>query len=105
MRTGGQTQADIREAEKVQAVQCFYRKKAKGASKHTRLSNLALTVTQDMEENCVYPKTATNEKIQKHVLKIFQYEKLRQEKKSLHTEYLKFIPVYKHDNVQDFKKL
>ena len=72
---------------------------AKAIVKYTTLLDLALSTSQDMDEDGLYLETATNEKIQKLVMKISRYEKTRDKIKASHTEYLEFTAIFKPDPI------
>ena len=79
---------------------------AKAVVKYKALIDLALQTTQDMETDGLYLETATNERVQKLVMKISKYEKVRDQIKADYLEYLQFTAVDKPDNVlYDPKKL
>ena len=96
-RTGGHVQADGQQAQIVSENLAKATTVAKGTAKYIRLLNLALTTTQDMEEDGLYLENASNEKIQKLMFKIKDYGKNKETIKSLHAEYLEFTAVYKPD--------
>ena len=72
---------------------------AKAAVKYKALIDLALETTQDMETDGLYLETATNERVQKLVMKISKYEKVRNRIKADYIEYLQFTAVDKPDSV------
>ena len=67
---------------------------------------MALTATQDMEEDSLYLETASNEMISKLVQKISQNKKGKDKIKSTYNDYLEFTAVHKPDSIShDPKKL
>ena len=70
---------------------------AKAVVKYNTLLESALTATQDIEEDGLYLETASNERIQRLVMKISKYEKIRDKIKAGHTEYLEFTAVHQPD--------
>ena len=72
---------------------------AKAAVKYKALIDLALETTQDLGTDGLYLETATNERVQKLVMKISKYEKVRDRIKADYIEYLQFTAVDKPDSV------
>ena len=79
---------------------------AKAEVKYNTLLDMALSATQDMEEDSLYLDSASNEKISKLVQKISEYKKGKDKIKSTYNDYLEFTAVHKPDSIShDPKKL
>ena len=103
---GGLSQADAQYAQAASAAAAKGATLAKARVKYNTLLDFALQTTQDMETDGMYLETASNEKIQKLVMKISKFEKVRDKIKSAHVEYLEFTAVHRPDIiVYDPKKL
>ena len=99
----GVSQADALQAQAASAKAATL---AKGRIKYQALLDEALQTSQDIETDGLYLETASNDRIQKLVLKISKYEKARDKLKAAHKEYLEFTAIYKPDIiVYDPKKL
>ena len=72
---------------------------ARAAVKYKTLLDLALSTTQDLEEDGLYLESAENERIQKLMLKTPKYEKTMERIKSLHSEYLEFTALHQPDSL------
>ena len=100
---GGQAQANVQYSQAAPAALAKSATIAKAAVKYKTLLDLALHsavhTTQDMETDELDLDTATNERIQKLVMKISKYEKTRDKIKASHTEYLEFTAVFRPDHI------
>ena len=98
--TGGQSQGDTQQSVAAAASMARSASIAKAAIKYKNLIDLALSTTQDMEQDGLYLDTADNERIQRLVMKTSKFEKIRDTIKASHTEYLEFTAVDKPDIIQ-----
>jgi hypothetical protein len=96
---GALSQVNAQHAQAASAAMAKTATVAKAVVKYNTLLDLALNTTQDMETDGLYLNTATNERIQKLVMKISKYEKNRDKIKASHVEYLEFTAVYKPDHI------
>ena len=85
---GALSQIDAQHAQTASVAMAKAATIAKAVVKYNTLLDLSLNTTQDMETDGLYLDTATNERIQKLVMKISKYEKTRDKIKASHVEYL-----------------
>ena len=105
-RCGTQPQPGAQQSGDISASLASATTIAKAEVKYNTLLDMALTATQDMEEDSLYLETASNEKISKLVQKISEYKKGKDKIKSTYNEYLEFTAVHKPASVShDPKKL